>query len=470
MECRSELPRAAQLTNLRASLGCELMRLSPLTNRASTWDFATSWFAKTRIRGRREMNSSGVNHDMYVPTLLAMTLIFCNLQLGAQNPKEPGARRPKIETAEDNIGSAPDAARSRTAGEEVKPVLKPAGKGSNPVSKVMKRPQPQPKAQTAKADELGASLPRVGSKVATPDAASDSASRAVDPKGVEQPRRSTPAPAVSSGPVQSGPSAACKSELSALLPLPWPVVLPALTAPEPSADTVISTFLDQKQAIEVTEKEWQAVLSQDNAALLKQPGNRYLKARVLFAQGQIAYLRGDLTTAFASYDEAIRVMPDSLLGHLGVGQIYLAMRLASEAIESFQNVIRINPKLARAYKSMGDAYSCSERSTEAVKMYLRAQELGYTGADLTTLLKRNQAQILIDEHRWQQAVSKLEAIAKNSTSADVYLTIGQCYEELNQMLSAAQAYTRATQLDRQSAVAHLRLGNLLLRQHEFQEI
>jgi predicted TPR repeat methyltransferase len=36
------------------------------------------------------------------------------------------------------------------------------------------------------------------------------------------------------------------------------------------------------------------------------------------------------------------------------------------------------------------------------------------------------------------------------------------------MLSAAQAYTRATQLDRQSAVAHLRLGNLLLRQHEFQ--
>jgi tetratricopeptide (TPR) repeat protein len=414
------------------------------------------------------MNSSGVNHNMYVPTLLAMTLIFCNLQLGAQNPKEPGARRPKIETAEDNIGAAPGAARPRTAGEEVKPILKPAGKGSNPVSKVMKRPQPQPMAQTAKADEPGASLPRVDSKVVTPDAASDSASRAVAPKGVEQPRRSTPAPAVSGGPVQSGPSAACECALSALLPLSWPVILPALTAPEPSADTIISTFLDQKQATEVTEKEWQAVLSQDNAALLKQPGNRYLKARVLFAQGQIAYLRGDLTKAFASYDEAIRVMPDSLLGHLGVGQIYLARGLASEAIESFQNVIRINPKLARAYKSLGDAYSRSERSKEAVKMYLRAQELGYTGADLTTLLKRNQAQILIGEHRWQQAVSKLEAIAENSTSADVYLTIGQCYEELNQMLSAAQAYTRATQLDRQLAVAHLRLGNLLLRQHEFQ--
>jgi hypothetical protein len=156
------------------------------------------------------MNSSGVNHDMYVPTLLAMTLIFCNLQLGAQNPKEPGARRPKIETAEDKIGAAPDAAGPRTAGprtagEEVKPILKPAGKGSSPVSRVMKRPQLQPVARTAKADEPGPSLPPVVSKVVTPDADPESASSvsgAVAPKGVEQPGRSTPALAVSGEPVQ----------------------------------------------------------------------------------------------------------------------------------------------------------------------------------------------------------------------------------------------------------------------------
>jgi tetratricopeptide (TPR) repeat protein len=248
----------------------------------------------------------------------------------------------------------------------------------------------------------------------------------------------------------------------------WSLVAPALAEPEPSAETVISSFLDQKQETMTTEKDWQTVLSQVQAALTRQPENRDLKVRALFARGQIAYLNHDLTAASGAFEAAVRLMPASPLGHLGAGHVYLARRLAPAAIESFQNVILINPKIARAYKALGDAYSCSERSTDAIRMYLRAQGLGYAGADLINMLEKNQAQILIGERRWQQAVSKLRAVAESSPSAEIYLSIGQCYEELNQMFSAAEAYTRAAQLDQQSAAAHFRLGDLLLRQREFQ--
>lgn len=262
-------------------------------------------------------------------------------------------------------------------------------------------------------------------------------------------------------------SAAKKAIFSALLSLSWPLVLPVMAETSLSADEIVSNFLNQKQAIKVTEEEWQAVVSQDEETLVRDPGNSNVKVRLLFARGQIAYLRGNIVAALTAFNEAIEMMPDSLLGYVGAGNVYLNNHLIPETIESFEHVIRIDPKMAVAYKTLGDAYSYSQRHEDAITMYQRARQLGYFGAELNNSLEKNQAQLLMSEHHWQQALSKLYYLAESSPAVDIYLMLGECYEELNQKISAVQAYTKATALDRQSAVAHFRLGNILFQKHEY---
>jgi tetratricopeptide (TPR) repeat protein len=82
-------------------------------------------------------------------------------------------------------------------------------------------------------------------------------------------------------------------------------------------------------------------------------------------------------------------------------------------------------------------------------------------------MERSQVQNLISERRWEEALFKLQAIAARAPSADVYLIIGQCHEELKQTISAVQAYTKAAELAPQSPISHYRLGALLLDQREY---
>src|SRR5262249_51004067 len=265
--------------------------------------------------------------------------------------------------------------------------------------------------------------------------------KAAQPEVIRNPR-STYLPTVRMAP-ESAPeisSAVIRSNLSAM-PRSWSLWAPDLNELRLSPEEVISDFLDQRQ--ELRPWKWRAALSQDEAALRKQPGNKYVKARMLFLLGQLAYLQGDYAIALARFDEASRVNPNSYLGYLGAGNVHLANHSAPEAIKCFQRVIRIKPNLSVTYKWLGDAYYSSQRNKDAVKMYERALALGYNGTGLGVALDKSQIQSLISERRWEQSLFKLQSIAELTPSADIYLIIGHCHEELNQTISAAQAYEKA---------------------------
>jgi tetratricopeptide (TPR) repeat protein len=181
----------------------------------------------------------------------------------------------------------------------------------------------------------------------------------------------------------------------------------------------------------------------------------------------MAYQQGDLAMGLVAFNESAKTDPNSVLGPFGAGNVYLANNLTAEAVRSFQQVTRIDPKLAVAYKALGDAYYYLQRNRDADGMYQRARVLQYGGQDLMVAMVKNQSQLLIDERRWRQAVFTLQDLVGKAPSAELYLMLAQCYEETNQKMSAAQAYIRATELDRQSAVGHYRLGLLLYQSREY---
>ncbi|HKX27411.1 MAG TPA: tetratricopeptide repeat protein [Blastocatellia bacterium] len=340
------------------------------------------------------------------------------------NPLQaPSAARPKIETTADET--------------ESRPGTKSAGRVAKPDPRV-KRTQP---ARTGKNGNL---MAKDESESETGPAPSESENSKLN---------------------ESRDPGTGKSSYSALLPLMWPVVI---KGPLPTVEVIVSNFLDPKQATPVTKEEWQVVLAHDEESLRREPGDEFLKARSLFARGQIAYLAGDLTAAFAAFNESTQIRPDLLLGHLGAGRVYLARHSVSEAIKSFEQVTRIDPKSTAGHKGLGDVYYFSRRYNEAISMYRRARELGFTGGELTNALELSQIQLLLVDHRWQEALPRLRTLAENAPGAEVFFNLGQCYQELDQRFSAAQAYNRAIELDRRSAVAYLGLGNLLLDNREYQ--
>lgn len=230
-----------------------------------------------------------------------------------------------------------------------------------------------------------------------------------------------------------------------------------------SAEEIIKRFLNPKQTDSVTASDWQRVQSQTAVAFAHNPSDSRVKAQTLFAQGQLAYLRGDYPNALVAFNNSALALPTSGLAYYGLGNAYLATNQLAEATQAYQRAIELSGGMPMAYKGMGDALSRQGKSKEALTYYERARALGYSSTNASLSAARN----LMKMKRWTEALKQFEEISKTQPSADVFINIGDCYVELEQPLSAAPAYRRAMQLDPRSALAHAKYGEVMLDSREY---
>jgi len=230
-----------------------------------------------------------------------------------------------------------------------------------------------------------------------------------------------------------------------------------------SAEEIVKRYLDPKQTDSVTTAEWQRLLNVSREGLAREPDNVQFKAQQLFAEGQLAFMRKDYTTARTAFNASALAQPDSALAFYGLGNAYLATNQPSEAVRAYQRALELNPEMAIAHKGMGDALTKMGKNKDALQSYERAREQGYS----STSTSLNTARNLMERKKWAEALRELEALSKSTPSADVFINMGECYEELKKPLSAAQAYRKATEIAPQSPLAHYKYGEIMYELREY---
>ena len=230
-----------------------------------------------------------------------------------------------------------------------------------------------------------------------------------------------------------------------------------------ASENVIKRFLDSTETDSITSSDWQLVQKQTSAELEKEPDNPRLKAQALFAQGQLAYLRGDYPNALVAFNKARLTDPNMVVAQYGLGNAYLATNPPQEAFKAYQRASDLDPTLALAYKGSGDALTKQGKSKEALNFYGKAKSLGST----STATSSNSVTSLMKRKRWPEALKELLEISKTDPNVNVFINIGDCYFEMKQPLSAAQAYRKATEVDPQSALAAFRYGAMMFQLREY---
>lgn len=230
-----------------------------------------------------------------------------------------------------------------------------------------------------------------------------------------------------------------------------------------AAEDVIKRYLDSTETDSITSSDWQLVQTQTSAELEKEPNNPRLKAQALFAQGQLAYLRGDYPNALVAFNKARLTDPNMVVAQYGLGNAYLATNQPQEALKAFQRAADLNPQLALAFKGSGDALTKQGKSKEALSFYDKAKNLGSTSVATSP----NSVANLMKRKRWSEALKELLEISKTDQNVNVFVNMGDCYFELKQPLSAAQAYRKATEVDPQSALAAFRYGAMMFQLREY---
>lgn len=104
-------------------------------------------------------------------------------------------------------------------------------------------------------------------------------------------------------------------------------------------------------------------------------------ARQEVNNGADAFQRGALDTAERHYREAIRLDPDYVEGHIGLGSVLAQRGQDDEAVRSFEEAIKHDSNNSRAYAGLGVALSGLGDVQGAVAAFEKAVELSPENAE-----------------------------------------------------------------------------------------
>lgn len=254
-----------------------------------------------------------------------------------------------------------------------------------------------------------------------------------------------------------------------------------------SVEEILGRFMDFEKSSSVTSKDWESIVEQTTKALQDNPNNIQAKARNLYAHGELSLNRNDFSNALIQFSAASKIMPDSALPYYGIGRVYMLTKQHEQAEEAFNNAIKREKNFALAYKGVGDALTAQQKSKKAQEYYEKAAEIGLvkpiignkpnkTNAKVDAiappvspyLRDLNEARRMTGSKKWKESNDKLNMLLADNKTADVYIAMGDNYSGLEQMLSAQQAYRKATEVDSNSALAYFKLGEILFELNEFE--
>lgn len=127
-----------------------------------------------------------------------------------------------------------------------------------------------------------------------------------------------------------------------------------------------------------------------------------------------------------------------------------------EGIEIYEKIIDDNPYCDRAWFNLGHAYA----GLDNLPMAMEAFEYAFITNPDNEYAYREYGQTCIKAQKYERALDCYdEAREKFHPDGDMWLSIGQCYEAMGDIVNARVHYKRAVKQSPQNALAHYRMGN-----------
>ena len=166
------------------------------------------------------------------------------------------------------------------------------------------------------------------------------------------------------------------------------------------------------------------------------------KAKAAFAEGVQFSKDGKNDEAVAKFQEVATMIPTCDVCYLNIGQVQLNAKKYDESVAAFNKSIELKAT-AEAYDGLANAYNAQKKFPEAEAAGKKAMELsgagapGGGGASASALY--NQAVILWNQNKAQEAAEKLEAAVKSDPNfPEAHYLLGKAYINLGKLPDSAK--------------------------------
>lgn len=227
---------------------------------------------------------------------------------------------------------------------------------------------------------------------------------------------------------------------------------------------ILTNYGDPKKTNTVTLSDWEFVSQMAQTNRLKNFTAIQIEGQRWFSSGQIELAKGNFAAANKSFIQSAEFMPDSAYPYYGLGESHNANKKPLEALAAYNKAIQINPKFALAHRKIGDIQLRLSRAKEAITSFEMALKNGFD----TPAIRFDLSKAYYKTKRLEDASRELELVVKEAPTSDVYITLGDIYNDLKRKISAYEAYKRATEIDSNSSQAFYKLGQILLSEREYE--
>ena len=166
------------------------------------------------------------------------------------------------------------------------------------------------------------------------------------------------------------------------------------------------------------------------------------KAKAAFAEGVQLSKDGKNDEAVAKFQEVATIIPTCDVCYLNIGQVQLNAKKYDESVAAFNKSIELKPT-AEAYDGLANAYNAQKKFPEAEAAGKKAMELASAGAagggGASASALYNQAVILWNQNKAQEAAEKLEAAVKTDPNfPEAHYLLGKAYINLGKLPDSAK--------------------------------
>lgn len=165
-----------------------------------------------------------------------------------------------------------------------------------------------------------------------------------------------------------------------------------------------------------------------------------------FTDGVALAKDGKTDEAVAKFQEVIAAVPDCAECYLNIGTVQMNAKKYDEAEATFKKAIEIKPDSAEAYDGLANVYNAQKKFPEAEAAGKKALELsgaaagaGAAGGGASAPALYNQAVILWNQNKAQDAADKLEAAVKADPNfPEAHYLLGKAYINLGKLPESAK--------------------------------
>jgi tetratricopeptide (TPR) repeat protein len=211
--------------------------------------------------------------------------------------------------------------------------------------------------------------------------------------------------------------------------------------------------------LDLTRGTGRDALTHAEEAVKAAPGSATAQAALARAQARVK----DGVTALATADRAVQAGPTSGLAHVARGEALLATGRAKDAEAEFRKALEVDPKLTIARTKLASALVAQGNAAAAEEEAKKASEADQKSGEAFAVFGK--AILARDPKRWDEAIAQAQQGAfLNPRDPLVQLAVGQIFEAGNNLDQAALAYGRALAGDPGFTPARVAMVQVLLRQ------